>query len=195
MGREIEYKLKAKDARELDAAYERVRACAGTSPERYIEMLTRYFDAPEGLLRDRRWTLRIRRENDRQVLTCKTPGRDHSRGEWELIRTTDAPVPTQKELQALVDSGAPEALCRLSSLKQVCGAGFTRRCTMLELPDARIELAADAGKLFGPQTSEAFFELELELYSGNADRLAELARIAALPEEVLSKQARAMRLL
>ena len=185
MGREIEYKLKAKDARELDAAYERVRACAGTSPERYIEMLTRYFDTPEGLLRDRRWTLRIRRENDRQVLTCKTPGRDHSRGEWELIRTTDAPVPTQKELQALVDSGAPEALCRLSSLKQVCGAGFTRRCTMLELP----------GKLFGPQTSEAFFELELELYSGNADRLAELARIAALPEEVLSKQARAMRLL
>ena len=66
---------------------------------------------------------------------------------------------------------------------------------MLELPDARIELAADAGKLFGPQTSEAFFELELELYSGHADRLAELARIAALPEEVLSKQARAMRLL
>ena len=148
----------------MDAAYERVRACAGTSPERYIEMLTRYFDTPEGLLKDRRWTLRIRRENDRQVLTCKTPGRDHSRGEWELIRTADAPVPTQEELQALVDSGAPEALCRLSSLKQVCGAG-------------------------------SFFELELELYSGNADRLAELARIAALPEEVLSKQARAMRLL
>ena len=114
MGREIEYKLKAKDARELDAAYERVRACAGTSPERYIEMLTRYFDTPEGLLKDRRWTLRIRRENDR--------------------------------------AGADPA-------------------------------------------SEAFFELELELYSGHADRLAELARIAALPEEVLSKQARAMRLL
>ena len=195
MGREIEYKLKARNARELDEAYARVRACAEAAPERSIEMFTRYFDSPRDVLKDRRWTLRIRRENERQVLTCKTPGGDHSRGEWELIRTTDAPEPTAEELRALADLGAPEALCTLAPFRQVCGARFTRRCTMLALPDARIELAADAGELFGEKTSEAFFELELELYAGNADRLAALARVAALPEEIRSKQARAMQLL
>ena len=195
MGREIEYKLKAQNARELEAAYHRVRGCNETSPERRIEMFTRYFDTPDGTLRDRRWTLRIRRENDRQVLTCKTPGEGHCRGEWELVRTTEVPEPTLEALRILAEMGAPEALCSLSSLKQVCGARFTRHCAMLVFPDASIELAADAGELFGPQTKEAFFELELELYSGNAERLEELAQIAALPEETLSKQARAMRLL
>ena len=195
MGQEIEYKLKARNAKELTAAYIRVRACAAASPDRRIEMYTRYFDTPEGILRDRRWTLRIRQENDQQVLTCKTPGKGHSRGEWELNRTADTPEPSREELCALAEMGAPEVLCGLAPLKQVCGARFTRICTMLELSDARIELSADSGVLFGSQTSEELYELELELYGGNADRLAELAQIAALPEERSSKQARAMLLL
>ena len=45
------------------------------------------------------------------------PGRDHSRGEWELIRTADAPVPTQEELQAL-DDRRKDALWKLSALKE-----------------------------------------------------------------------------
>ena len=195
MGQEIEYKLKAQNALELDAAYCRVRACTKLSSERNIKMFTQYFDTPEGILRERHWTLRIRRENNCCVLTCKTPGKDHSRGEWELIRSTDTPAPTPEELRVLSELGAPEALCSLENLKQVCGACFVRRCTMLDLPDARIELAADTGELFGASAREALFELELELYDGNADRLSELAKVAALPEEVLSKQARAMRLL
>ena len=195
MGQEIEYKLRAPDADALARAYVRVGTAAAAGQEQIIEMDTRYFDTPEGVLRARRWTLRIRRENDRSVLTCKTPGQGHSRGEWELVRTADAPAPTASELRALAELGAPETLTQLEELRPVCGAHFTRRCVTLTLPDAIIELAADAGELFGARERERFFELELELKSGNAGRLAELADIAALPEEPLSKQARAMRLL
>ena len=195
MGQEIEYKLRAEDAAQLRGAYERLKSSAAAGPERVIEMHTRYFDTPDRYLRDRRWTLRIRRENDRSVLTCKTPGEGRCRGEWELVRTSDAPVPEPEELRMLCGAGAPEELCALADLRAVCGARFTRRCTMRELPDARIELAADEGELCGMQTAEPFFELELELYGGNAGQLAILAKAAALPEESRSKQARAMALL
>ena len=196
MGREIEYKLKAKSAQELTQKYEQLRDRFGKeAAERTIEMFTRYFDTPDGLLRDRRWTLRIRRENDRQVLTCKTPGEGYSRGEWEIVRETEEPAPTPDELRMLCENGAPEELCVLTELRAVCGARFTRRCTMLELPGARVELAADAGELFGPQEREPLFELELELYEGGFETLIALAALAGLPEEPRSKQARAMRLL
>ena len=195
MGQEIEYKLRAEDAGQLYRAYERLKQSAAAGPERVIEMRTCYFDTPDRRLRDLRWTLRIRQENDRSVLTCKTPGEGRSRGEWELTRTSDAPVPEPEELKRLCEAGAPEALCSLQDLRAVCGARFTRRCAMLELPDARIELAADTGELCGMQTIEPFFELELELYDGSAERLASLAEEAELPEETRSKQARAMALL
>ncbi len=195
MGREIEYKLLAKSAQELNLAYRRLMDFADASPERVIRMKTFYYDTPEGLLRRRRWTLRIRQENDRLVLTCKTPGEGRSRGEWELVRMSEAPYPTPEELKALCETGAPEELTALTELQTVCGAEFTRKCAVLTLPDARIELAADAGALFGPRTREPFFELELELKDGNAARLPELAETAGLPEEHRSKQARAMDLL
>ncbi len=196
MGQEIEYKLRARDAGQLQDVYERLkRSGAAAGPERVIEMRTSYFDTPDGFLRGRRWTLRIRHENERRVLTCKTPGEGRSRGEWELERTSDAPVPEPEELKLLSDVGAPVELCALTELRAVCGARFTRRCIMLELPDARIELAADEGELYGRQTAQPFYELELELYGGSAERLASLAEAAALPEEPRSKQARAMALL
>ncbi len=196
MGQEIEYKLRSNSAQELAQVYDRLRVRFGDmSPERTIEMFTRYFDTPDGILRARRWTLRIRQENDRQVLTCKTPGAGHSRGEWELIRTADGAAPTAQELRALASLGAPEDLCSLGSLSQTCGARFTRRACMLTLPDARIELAADAGELFGTQEREPFFELELELCEGRAEVLSTLAAGTGLREEPRSKQARAMLLL
>lgn len=194
MGQEIEYKLRAKDARELDRVYEGLRSRFASGEERVIRMHTRYFDTPDRLLRDRRWTLRIRQENDRQVLTCKTPGRGHSRGEWSLDRTEEGPSPNSAELCALAGAGAPEELRMLTSLEPTCGARFTRRCVMLELPDARIELAADVGELYGPREREALCELELELYGGSFARLSALAALTGLPEEPMSKFARAQRL-
>ena len=191
MGKEIEFKLRAKDEAELRRVYERLRSQFASEEERIIQMHTRYFDTPDRFLCGNCWTLRIRQENDKQVLTCKTPGRGHSRGEWSLDRTEESPAPQRAELCALAAAGAPEALCGLGTLEPVCGARFTRRCVMLELSGARIELAADVGELYGQQEREALCELELELYGGRFEVLRALAAQTGLSEEPRSKFARA----
>lgn len=191
MGKEIEYKLRAKDARELGEVYERLCSRYAAGQEQVIAMHTRYFDTPDRALKEKKWTLRIRRENDREVLTCKTPGKGHSRGEWSLDRTRTEPSPQPEELRALAASGAPEALCALREFQPVCGARFTRRCTMLEVSGTRIELAADLGQLYGPNSQEDLCELELELYGGRFEVLSAVAALTGLPEEPRSKFARA----
>lgn len=194
MGKEIEYKLRAHSAGELSTVYERLKTGAVALEERLIEMHTRYYDTSDRRLSGRHWTLRIRQENERRVLTCKTPGTGHSRGEWE--RETAQSLPASEDLCALAHDGAPQELCELPALIEVCGARFLRRCTVLELPDGtQIELAADEGQLYGKQQTQALFELELELRSGSVEQLAALAARAGLPEEPLSKNARAARLL
>ena len=194
MGQEIEYKLRAADAQALARVYESLRRRFAVGQERVIEMHTRYFDTPERFLREKHWTLRIRQENAQQVLTCKTPGRGHSRGEWSLERTQDAPAPQRAELRALADAGAPEALSTLTGLTAICGARFTRRCVMLELSGTRVEMAADLGELYGERQREALCELELEYCGGSVETLSVMAALAGLPEEPLSKFARAQRL-
>ena len=48
-----------------------------------IQMQTTYYDTPSGALSALRYTLRLRRENQRAVCTLKTPGNGAFRGEWE----------------------------------------------------------------------------------------------------------------
>ncbi len=195
MGREVEIKLRAEDAGQLEKIFAEVKACDNTAEEKEIAMHTCYFDTREGTLRERKWTLRTRRENDDNVLTFKTKGDNHCRGEWSLQRREGSLLPTQEELQMLVDDGAPELLLELHGLQVTCEAEFTRRAAMLTFEDGtQIELAADCGILRGRQTQEDFCELELELYSGSFERMEELAKGTGLAEEPMSKAARAMRL-
>lgn len=195
MGREVEIKLRAADVQQLEQAFAAVKAYACTAEEKEIAMHTRYFDTPEGVLRGKKWTLRIRQENDTNVLTFKTKGEDHCRGEWNLQRSEGSLLPTKGELQALVEDGAPELVRELGALQVICEAEFVRRAAMLTLTDGtKIEMAADVGKLRGGQTQEDFCELELELYSGSYEKMAELAKCTGLAEEPMSKAARAMRL-
>ena len=195
MGKEIEIKLRAEDPAQLQAAFEQIRAEARLAEEKTVAMHTRYFDTPDGVLRKRKWTLRTRQENDVNVLTCKTKGENHCRGEWNLKRDPNAAAPTQQELQALVADGAPELFLTLSSLYVTCEAKFTRRAAMLTMDDGTaIELAADVGVLRGREEEEALCELELELYAGSYDTMLQLAKSTGLSEEPLSKAVRAMRL-
>ena len=195
MGHEVEIKLRAADTRQLEQAFAALKACAFAAKEKEIAMHTRYFDTPEGILREKKWTLRIRRENETDVLTFKTKEENHCRGEWNLQRSEDCSSPTKEELRALVEAGAPELLLELTALQVTCEAEFTRRAAMLTLEEgSKIELAADIGRLRGRETQEDFCELELELYSGSYEKMAELAKKSGLAEEPMSKAARAMRL-
>ena len=176
MGREFEVKLRVPSEQVLDRilADPELRAMA-LEEDRTLRMESTYFDTADRCLAARRWTLRRRRENDRSVVTVKTPAPGRARGESELAD--------------LVRQG----------LAPRCGASFTRVARMLRLPGGSLaELAADRGILTGGDRQERLLEVEVELKEGSEAEVetfaGKLCRRFGLAEEPLSKFARAARL-
>lgn len=191
MGKELELKYRI----DSQAQYSQIRELL---EERYpggwtqISMATSYYDTADRYLARRHWTLRIRAENDTTVLTCKTPAEGNSRNEWEV---PEGSLP--HGLVALVRRGAPEELMELHQVPLVvsCGARFTRRCRLLDLGGTTAELALDGGSLLGGRKELPFWELELELKTGNPQQVYDwceaFARETGLEIEPRSKFARA----
>ena len=197
MATEFEIKLRAESAEQLGEVLKdpQVRGLA-QEKLREIRMRTTYFDTADGALSGRKWMLRVRQENEKSVVTMKTPGEGYARGEWECEeKTPEAAIGT------LVSKGAPEALCELvkPGLQMVCGAEFVRLTQPLRLPDGTVcEICADGGVLLGGRRREPFCELELELTRGSSETLLAFARALSakygLTEEQKSKFVRARRL-
>ena len=194
MGKETEYKLAVGDLQLLDCIL-----CSRTvteklcAPYAYIRMQTTYYDTEDRFLENRRWMLRLRTEDARSVVTMKTPGEGHTRGEWEVeSEYLDEALP---KLTAL---GAPQALgeLRADALMPVCGAHFTRITAQLRLTDeTTCMLCGDVGELTCGGRTALLCELELELKQGNEAELAAFARTLMdtyrLSEQPLSKLQRA----
>ncbi|MBQ7565956.1 MAG: CYTH domain-containing protein [Oscillospiraceae bacterium] len=137
-----------------------------------LEMESVYFDTPAGDLKARKWTLRLRRENGRGVVTMKTAGDGGARGEWEY--EADSIDGAAEKLAAL---GAPQELKALlaAGVAPVCGASFTRQAITLELGGTAAELALDLGFLFRGERKAPLCEVELELKFGDESAVKELA--------------------
>ena len=160
-----------------------------------ITMETTYFDTKDFALSARHITLRRRMENGVSVCTVKTPVGANRRGEWELEENSiDAAIPVLCKL------GAPEELLRLTQngVVAVCGARFTRRAKMIDLPDCTVEIALDEGVLLGGGKELPLREVEVELKSGSetvAESYAKaLAKMFGLVPEGKSKYFRARNL-
>ena len=160
-----------------------------------ISMETAYYDTPEGLLGQRRWTLRRRYENGKSVCTVKTPCAGGGRGEWETQSDR-----IENAVPELCKLGCPEELLSLTNngLTHICGARFTRHALTIEQNGCTLEIALDEGKLLGGEREEPLCEVEVELKSGtDADALAFsqiLARKFSLRPEPKSKYLRALEL-
>lgn len=202
MGKEIELKYRADSAEQLEAVYTAKELRASAVGEGQIfRMETTYLDTPDGAIGARKWTFRRRTENERAVICLKTPaarkdGPTAPRGEWE----TEEPE-LSRAIDALIADGAPAELKTLTAqgVHPVCGASFLRRAQLLRLPDgSTCELACDAGELFGGTKKQPFFEVELELKSGEPTQLpllgARLEEQFGLHGELDSKFVRANRL-
>ena len=197
MGREFEVKLRVPSEQVLDHILSDPDILAlAQGEDREIRMESTCFDTADRLLSGRRWTLRRRRENDRSVVTVKTPAPGHARGEWET--EGEDPTLAAPRLCAL---GAPTELLELVSRGIIpqCGAQFVRTARMLRLPGGSLaELAADRGILTGGNRQEKLVELEVELKNGNeadVERFSKMLREKFhLVEEPMSKFARAARL-
>lgn len=159
---------------------------------REIPMAATYYDTPDGALSAKGWTLRCRREGDKDICTLKTPGVNFLRGEWEMAcsEITQALVPLSRM------SGCLELLELASrGLVAVCGAKFTRQALDMEKGEFTAELALDEGILHAGTREIPLCEVELELKSGSREAMkgyaAEFARHYGLEIEPGSKYARA----
>ena len=171
MGREFElkYRATAEQLAAIGAAY---------GPFREITMETTYFDTPDRVFSQRKWTLRQRLENGISVCALKIPGENGSCGEWE---TECAEI--SEAVLALCKLGAPEELAALAGngLTPICSARFIRQAAHIQREDCTVELALDRGFLRGGIRMELMKEVEVELKSGAEEGAVAFAN--ALAEE------------
>ncbi len=167
----IEYELKfAAEPQMLEA----VRQELGGQWTEYT-MRTTYYDTADRALSARKWTLRRRLENGVSVCTLKTPA-EFGRREYEV--NCDA---IEDGITGLCKLGAPEELASLTAagVVPVCGAAFIRFARRMELSGGAVEVALDAGELFGGETSQPLCELEVELKAGEPALAQEYALFLA----------------
>ncbi len=166
------------------------------------QMLSRYYDTPNGDITSRRWSLRLRKEGDRTVAALKTRVEDMEstlfcRGEWQVQADT-----IEEGVKLLVEDGAPAELRKIigwKPLEEQCRVEFVRRGRVVELDGGLlVDITEDKGKLIAGSRSEPLHELEVELLFGPAEGLEpfvdHLIRTFGLERELLSKYDRALRL-
>lgn len=165
-------------------------------------MLSRYYDTTSGSLSARRWTLRLRREGDRKVVTCKTASVDvvaglFSRGEWQVYADD-----VMEGARLLVEEGAPSELLEeieRDGVVERCTIEFDRRAVQLKLPAGVIvDMSVDKGVIKSADRERPLHELELELLFGRPEDLQPISELLVekyhLQPERLSKYARALEL-
>lgn len=152
-----------------------------------------YYDTSGHLLRRNGLNLRVRQSGARFVQTVKTDATDDPlrRGEWE------ASVPSLAPDLALAMPFIPEKLrshLETQPLEAVFTADVHRHARMIDLPSGTVEIAFDQGELTAGDRSLQVSEIELELKSGSASTIYEVAlRLAehgTVKPSIRSKSAR-----
>ena len=152
-------------------------------PARELQLSDTYFDTARHQLREAGAGLRVRQVGSDYVQTLKAGGDArsglHRRYEWESSVASEQP--DLAALRAMVDRKAPwSKLLRTSaiasSLAPIFQSKVTRTLWDLRLPGGdRIEFALDMGKLECGDQAVPVSEIELELVSGNAIHLFDVA--------------------
>jgi triphosphatase len=165
-----------------------------SGPARSEELISVYYDTPDGLLAGRGLALRVRRVHGRHVQTLKRGG-GVTRGEWETSLDGADPEPDLLFSMAGEDDliGLPRG-----KLRAVLSSKIERRLREIRLNgrgvEHRIEVALDLGELEVAARRAPVAELELELLEGDPSALyslaLELADQEPLRVETLSKAAR-----
>ncbi len=156
MGREFEIKFSA-------STFQLERIAAQWQDWSVLSMETTYFDTENDALSSKHCTLRSRMENGTCVCTLKTPAPGFGRGEWNI------PACWNAETVAALFEMAQVAPIPFEDLRSVCGARFTRRARILELPQCTVEIALDQGVLVGGGKEIPLCEVEVEVKTGSEE--------------------------
>lgn len=171
------------------------------SQSRTIRMESSYFDTADGMLRESRAALRLRRENERTVCCMKLRGEENNTDGLRAHEEYQCGADTLEEgIRKLPEKGAPKALCDQllhADLREICTVSFRRCAVLLQEQDTVCELALDKGELRREGRSAPLCEIELEYVAGDEKAFhalaAELADQLDLVPENESKLARAMK--
>jgi len=174
---EIELKLLVNMTSVNRLRHSRLIRSLSISPAVAQKLYTVYYDTEDHDLRRNDIALRLRRNGKQWVQTIKGGGGAtaglHHRYEWE------APV---KEAQPDFTKISDPDLISLfdnASLREKLQPIFTTECSrstrMLRLPDGEVEFCLDRGRITAGEISVPISEIELELKSGGAVSLFQLA--------------------
>lgn len=147
-----------------------VLAAAPAGDDESRELTSTYFDTPDLKLQKAGVSLRVRQsDGGRRVQTLKR-GEGMTREEHEADVASDRPDASLGPLPQLLPNG------EAAELRAAFQVRVTRRQRLVRYGDAEIELALDEGEVEGGGEASPISELELELKSGPAARLFDLAR-------------------
>ena len=179
------------------AAHPALQACLVPPEER--DLISTYFDAPDGTLHKAGVYLRLRDTGGRVVQTIKAAkGKAEflARHEWECELPRRIPDLEAAKGTALEPLLTPETR---AALRPVFETRITRRIHLIERDGSEIEVAIDRGEIATETHSCPICELELELKRGEIKELFRLARVLAaevpLRLEVKTKAERGYELL
>lgn len=192
-GREVELKLLVDGG----SAERFLAAELLATPQDRQSIRTIYYDTVDADLRAAGFILRVRAAGGAFKQTVKAAGSQtaglFARPEWE--QTVPGPAP-------MIDDTTPLKIflgARLSALAPVFEVRVERRTWLIEEGEATCELVLDCGSVIAGDRSTPVCEFELELRSGPARSLFDLARridaIAPVRPGLLTKAERGFRLL
>lgn len=168
MPQELEIKLTV-SAPALIQAHNWLLAQGSAEAKPPLELVNRYYDTPTADLKCHRAALRVRDTGTGFIQTLKTQGEfvdgAHRRQEWEW--PLGGP---ELELSLLGQTPLGQSI-RLQDLTPVFETNFQRRLLILDDGQARIECAFDNGHIEALGLRRPLHEVELELKSGDENRL------------------------
>lgn len=184
MPHEVEIKLRLSPDRVSQLKRAPLLRSLARSRGRTRRLLSVYFDTPRLDLQSLGGALRIRHVGKQRIQTLKLPADDPSglQTYQEIERPVADDVP---ELAALGDEAAATLLndhIIVTDLTPIFTTEFRRTVWPVQLDDTSIEVALDSGEIRAADRRLPICEVELELKSGQAGRLVELA--LALNREV-----------
>ena len=170
---EQEIKLTAPDADSLAGVMEDplvTRLFTDQDPLPAQSFRATYYDSPDWILRERRWSLRTRYEGERHVGTLKR--RFHIRSGYSACEEFEQAVDSEFERVDTIPPGqiADTLLAVMpgsTPLLQRVKVDMRRQMRELKLGNTHLELVTDLGHISANDQRVELFEVELELLQGD----------------------------
>jgi len=182
---EIELKYLINDENKAEKIWKELKEhpglVAGSAEEKWMHAV--YFDAADERLSKEKIAVRVRREGDELVATCKWGGNQrkalnggdavHVRPELNVPVKDDSWFVTPPS-DLFGDSEIGERIATLlgeEPLVPLLETKFVRRLIRIQSGDMICEVAVDSGEIKAGDRSEPICELELELLDGDSEQL------------------------